>query len=66
MYEIYNGGALPVKYEFNTTSLKLLKHENYDHPILDCLNPVGEILPGRTAAIEFRFSPLEAKTYMVS
>lgn len=39
--------------------------ENYDQVIFECLNPIGEILPGRTMSVEWRFSPLEAKTYMV-
>ena len=39
--------------------------ENFDQPIFECLNPVGDIAPGRSVAIEWRFSPLEAKTYMV-
>jgi hypothetical protein len=65
IYELYNGGAQPLKYEIDTTPLDYMKYENFDHPIFECLNPVGEILPGRSAAVEWRFSPLEAKTYMV-
>ena len=34
--------------------------------VFQVLNPVGEIEPGYTAAVEWKFSPLEAKTYMVS
>ncbi|XP_013412505.1 cilia- and flagella-associated protein 65-like [Lingula anatina] len=65
IYELYNGGAVPVKFEFDLLPLEILKQENFDHPVFECLNPQGEILPGRTAYIEWRFSPLEAKTYMV-
>lgn len=65
VYELYNGGALPVCYEFDLTPLELMKGENFDQPILECLNPRGEIPPGRSLNIEWRFSPIEAKTYMV-
>ncbi|XP_050388962.1 cilia- and flagella-associated protein 65 [Patella vulgata] len=65
IYELYNGGAVSVNYEFDLTSLALLQQENFDQPIFECLNPLGEILPGRYVSIEWRFSPLEAKTYMV-
>lgn len=34
--------------------------------MFECLSPYGEIGPGMTANIEWRFSPLEAKTYTVS
>ena len=39
--------------------------ENFGHPVFDCLNPSGELMPAHTAAIRWRFSPLEAKTYKV-
>ncbi|XP_041374433.1 cilia- and flagella-associated protein 65-like [Gigantopelta aegis] len=65
IYELYNGGAAPVQYEFDLTSLKIIQQENFDQPVFECLNPSGEILPGRTILVEWRFSPLEAKTYMV-
>ncbi|XP_076448439.1 cilia- and flagella-associated protein 65-like [Babylonia areolata] len=65
VYELYNGGAVPVYYELDLTPLDIIQKENYDQPIFECLNPVGEIAPGRSVSIEWRFSPLEAKTYMV-
>ncbi|XP_064598008.1 LOW QUALITY PROTEIN: cilia- and flagella-associated protein 65-like [Liolophura sinensis] len=65
IYEMYNGGAVPVKYEFDLTPLQILCKENFDQPVLECLNPCGELDPGKTAQIEWRFSPVEAKTYMV-
>ena len=65
VYELYNGGARPVTYEFDLTPLELIKQENFDQPIFECLNPRGEIPPGRTLSVEWRFSPVEAKTYMV-
>lgn len=65
MYELYNGGAKPVTYEFDLTPLELIKQENFDQPIFECINPRGEIPPGRSMSVEWRFSPVEAKTYMV-
>ncbi|OWF45565.1 hypothetical protein KP79_PYT24425 [Mizuhopecten yessoensis] len=64
-YDLYNGGAVPVKFHIDLAPLDLLTKENYDQPIFECLNPVGEIQPGRTLAIDWRFSPIEAKTYMI-
>ncbi|XP_006820550.2 cilia- and flagella-associated protein 65-like [Saccoglossus kowalevskii] len=65
VYELYNGGAIPVTYELDLTALEYVRQENFYHDIFECLNPTGEILPGRTAYVEWIFSPLEAKTYMV-
>ncbi|XP_053386703.1 cilia- and flagella-associated protein 65-like isoform X2 [Mercenaria mercenaria] len=65
VYELYNGGALPVQYQFDLTPMDLIKQENFDQPVFECLNPTGEIPPGRSLNIEWRFSPIEAKTYMV-
>ncbi|XP_067459268.1 cilia- and flagella-associated protein 65 [Thunnus thynnus] len=63
VYEVYNGGAVPVHYEVDTAVLSQLQVDNFNHPVLCCLNPVGIVLPGRTAMLEFIFSPLEAKIY---
>ena len=38
--------------------------ENFDQPIFECLNTSGEIHGGRSVLVEWRFSPLEAKTYI--
>ncbi|XP_048049329.1 LOW QUALITY PROTEIN: cilia- and flagella-associated protein 65 [Megalobrama amblycephala] len=65
VYELYNAGTLPVRYHIDTTPLEELMEENFSHPILQCLNPGGEIEPGHTALVEWIFSPLEAKTYSV-
>ena len=32
---------------------------------MECYNPKGEICPGQMAAVEWKFSPLEARTYTV-
>ncbi|KAK7168813.1 hypothetical protein R3I93_004958 [Phoxinus phoxinus] len=65
VYELYNAGTLPLRYHFDTTPLEELMEENFSHPILQCMNPGGEIEPGHTALVEWIFSPLEAKTYSV-
>ncbi|XP_076015276.1 cilia- and flagella-associated protein 65 [Genypterus blacodes] len=65
MYELYNGGAVPVCYEVDTAPLMQLQLDSANHPVLHCLNPLGEVLPGKTAMIEFVFSPLEARHYHV-
>ncbi|KAG9271575.1 cilia- and flagella-associated protein 65 isoform X1 [Astyanax mexicanus] len=65
VYELYNGGALPLSYHVNTSPLEQLQEENFSHPALQCLNPDGEVQPGCTATLEWIFSPLEAKTYSV-
>ncbi|XP_063789952.1 cilia- and flagella-associated protein 65 [Pseudophryne corroboree] len=66
IYELFNGGAVAVIYEINLEPLRVIQEQNYHHPIFQCLNPRGEILPGSTAFVEWIFSPLEAKTYSVT
>lgn len=66
IYELYNGGSVPVTYEIQTNILSQVQEKNFDHPIFCCLNPQGEIQPGTTAQILWIFSPIEAKTYTVS
>ncbi|KAE8299504.1 Cilia- and flagella-associated protein 65 [Larimichthys crocea] len=63
VYELHNGGALPVRYEVDSAVLSQLQVDNFNHPLLCCLNPEGEVLPGETARVEWIFSPLEAKMY---
>ncbi|KAG5833910.1 hypothetical protein ANANG_G00280930 [Anguilla anguilla] len=65
VYELYNGGAVPVRFHIDTAPLERLTEENFGHPVLQCLTPRGEVQPGRTASLEWIFSPLEAKTYTV-
>jgi hypothetical protein len=65
VYEMYNGGSVPVHYEFNLSPLATVFQENYSHAVFECINPKGSIGPGQTAAIEWKFSPLETRTYMV-
>ncbi|XP_030642525.1 cilia- and flagella-associated protein 65 [Chanos chanos] len=65
VYELYNGGALPVTYHVDTSPLEQLMEENFNHPVLQCLTPDGEVQPGCTAQLEWVLSPLEAKTYSV-
>ncbi|KAM6934057.1 cilia- and flagella-associated protein 65 [Xenentodon cancila] len=63
MYELHNGGAVPVHYEVDAAVLSQLQENNFNHPLLCCLNPEGDVLPGKTAVLEWIFSPLEAKMY---
>ncbi|XP_032492501.1 cilia- and flagella-associated protein 65 [Phocoena sinus] len=65
IYELYNGGSVPVTYEIQTSILSQVQEKNFDHPVFCCLNPKGEIQPGTTARVFWIFSPIEAKTYMV-
>ncbi|XP_053352888.1 cilia- and flagella-associated protein 65 [Clarias gariepinus] len=65
VYELYNGGAQPVRYRVDTLPLQELQEENFSHPVLQCLNPEGDVQPGCTASLRWIFSPLEAKTYSV-
>nr|XP_045368090.1 cilia- and flagella-associated protein 65 [Camelus bactrianus] len=65
IYELYNGGSVPVTFEIQTSILSQVQEKNFDHPIFCCLNPKGEIQPGTTARVLWIFSPIEAKTYTV-
>ncbi|BFZ22011.1 hypothetical protein BsWGS_25049 [Bradybaena similaris] len=65
VYELYNGGAIPVSFETDLRPLAAVKQENFNQDIFECLTPSGSILPGQTATMEWRFSPLEAKMYTV-
>uniref|UniRef100_A0A3P8SQ41 Si:ch1073-349o24.2 n=1 Tax=Amphiprion percula TaxID=161767 RepID=A0A3P8SQ41_AMPPE len=64
VYELHNGGAVPVRYQVDMAVLSQLQADNFNHPVLCCLNPEGEVLPGKTTKLEWIFSPLEAKIYM--
>lgn len=66
VYELHNGGAVPVHYGVDVAMLLQLQAENFNHPLLYCLHPEGIIPPGETAMLEWIFSPLEAKVYYVS
>ncbi|NXP82591.1 CFA65 protein, partial [Ramphastos sulfuratus] len=65
IYELYNGGSVPVIFEVQLDNIVRLQKDNFQHPVLVCLTPRGEIPPGTTGHIEWVFSPLEARMYMV-
>jgi len=65
IYELYNGGSVPVVFEVQLDNIVRLQEENFRHPVFVCLTPRGEIPPGTIGHIEWVFSPLEAKTYLV-
>ena len=52
-------------YEVDKAVLSQIQEENFNHPVLRCLNPEGDIQPGEAAILEWIFSPLEAKLYQV-
>ncbi|XP_005049550.1 PREDICTED: coiled-coil domain-containing protein 108 isoform X2 [Ficedula albicollis] len=65
IYTLYNGGSMPVTFEVQLDSIMTMQEKNFQHPVFVCLTRRGEIPPGETGHIEWIFSPLEAKTYMV-
>lgn len=65
VYELHNGGAVPAWYDVDTAVLSQLQADNFNHPVLCCLNLQGEIPPEKTAVLEWIFSPLEARMYHV-
>lgn len=66
VYGLYNGCALPFCYKVDLSVLSQLQKDNFNHPLLRCLNPEGKVLPGQTVMLEWIFSPMEAKMYQVS
>ena len=65
VYELHNAGDSCVEYRIDTQPLEVLRESNYLMSILECLQPSGEIPAGRTIPVQFVFSPLEAKRYVV-
>ncbi|NWX56001.1 CFA65 protein, partial [Promerops cafer] len=65
IYKLYNGGSMPVTFEVQLDNIVNIREKNFQHPVFVCLTPRGEIPPGETGHIEWIFSPLEAKAYMV-
>ncbi|NXF31945.1 CFA65 protein, partial [Nyctibius bracteatus] len=65
IYELYNGGSMPVMFDVQLDNIVRIQEENFQHPVFVCLTPRGEIPPGTTGHIEWVFSPLEARTYLV-
>lgn len=56
---------MPVTFEVQLDNIMKIQEKNFEHAVFVCLTPRGEIPPGETGRIEWIFSPLEAKTYMV-
>ncbi|XP_072300067.1 cilia- and flagella-associated protein 65 [Eucyclogobius newberryi] len=65
MYVLHNRGAVPLQYEVDRAVFSRVREENFDHPVLRCLNPEGEIAAGGVAVLQWIFSPLEAKLYQI-
>ncbi len=66
VYTLYNVGESAVSYEIDTRPLDRLKQTNYSMTVLECLQPKGLIPRQSSVSVEFVFSPLEAKKYIVS
>ncbi|KXZ53757.1 hypothetical protein GPECTOR_6g674 [Gonium pectorale] len=66
MYSLRPGGPAAVRFRLDTGPLAALAAESWGHRVLELVGPaVGEIPEGGVAAINWRFSPLEAKEYRV-
>ncbi|XP_031446362.1 cilia- and flagella-associated protein 65 isoform X1 [Phasianus colchicus] len=65
IYELYNGSSMTVMFEVQLDSIMRVQKDNYQHCVFICLTPRGEIAPGTTGHIEWIFSPLEARKYLV-
>lgn len=65
VYQLYNQGAVPVYYEVDKAVFTQIQEDTFNHPVLRCLSPEGEIPPGKTAMLEWIFSPLEARMYQM-
>lgn len=66
VYGLYNGCAVQFCYKVDLSVLSRLQKDNFNHPLLRCLNPEGKVLPGQTVTLEWIFSPMETKMYQVS
>ena len=66
VFDVHNSGDTAVSYTVDTRPLDDLQTSNYLMSILKCLQPQGEVPSGCSVALEFVFSPLEAKKYTVS
>ena len=54
-----------MSYTVDSVLLTEFQEENYDHSILTCLNRCGIILPESSVALEWIFSPIESRAYVV-
>lgn len=64
VYDLYNGGDTALRFNVDCSSLVESRLENFDYQVLECLTPSGEIPAGRSFELMFKFSPLEARTYV--
>uniref|UniRef100_A0A8C4QYJ8 Uncharacterized protein n=1 Tax=Eptatretus burgeri TaxID=7764 RepID=A0A8C4QYJ8_EPTBU len=63
--EIHNRGTLPLYFEIQKDVLFKLQENNFSHAVLECLTPCGEIPARSSFLLQWLFSPLESKTYLV-
>lgn len=67
VFEIYNGGSVAAEIEIDDSMLEELNMENYASYILECMSKSKLTIPPRSSVeTKWKFSPLEAKTYMVN
>ncbi|MCO5553418.1 hypothetical protein L7F22_006939 [Adiantum nelumboides] len=64
-FELRNDGNSEVNYEVDLGPLRGLQQENYGFEVLACLNPFGSIPPHETLLLNWRFQPIERKSYTV-
>lgn len=63
---IFNPSSVSLAYEVDMNALTNLKKDNYGCDVIKCENPKGVLESGQIAAINWKFKPLEAKTYNIS
>jgi len=57
--------SLFLRYIVNIWTFCLIFQDNYDHRIIECLTPEGEIAPYQSLETLWKFSPIEARSYTV-
>lgn len=65
-YALFNAGDVPAEVEIDPSLIEDLNQESYSSNILKCLSQnVITIPPGTSFDTKWKFSPIEAKTYLV-
>jgi hypothetical protein len=66
IFELYNGGDVPVDVEIDDSALEDLNYDSFSWPILKCLTKNKIVIPPRSSfETKWQFAPIEAKTYQV-
>jgi hypothetical protein len=64
--QLYNPGESDLEYTVNLDEVNALVGTNFECPVFNCLNPTGCVPAGGQKALQWVFSPLEAKQYDVA